>query len=63
MPAPFPSARLVDTSRSCPRCAAPSPPLALLTSMMRYYACAHCTCRWTEAVVGTGSRATLELQP
>jgi hypothetical protein len=30
----------------CPRCSAPCGAPNLLTSMMRYYACARCACRW-----------------
>ncbi len=30
----------------CPRCNAPDGIQRLLTSMVRYYACSHCDCRW-----------------
>jgi formate dehydrogenase maturation protein FdhE len=30
----------------CPRCGEPNGSLSLLTSMMRYYLCERCECRW-----------------
>jgi ribosomal protein S14 len=30
----------------CPRCGSPDGVLNLLTSMIRYFTCPHCDCRW-----------------
>jgi hypothetical protein len=39
----------------CPRCSTASGTLNLLTSMMRYYVCGRCQCRWQVARVEEGN--------
>ena len=42
----IPAAAAMLPVNCCPRCNAPDGIQRLLTSMVRYYACSRCDCRW-----------------